>query len=143
MIEAVITRLETLVPELAGRIEGAVDFAELVRSGNLPQHGVSAHVVPLGLRAKPAQTAAGSFVQGYTETLGVILTARSDTPTGKRILGDIRGFLFQVIEALCGWAPGNEIGVFTLAGGGLSSADRGAFAYRIEFSIDDQLRITP
>lgn len=141
MIEAVQTRLETRIQELKGRIDGAADFAELTRSGNLPQHPVAAHVIPLGLRPKPADAVAGMFTQEYAETIGVMLTLRSDTANGKEILADVRSFIFSIIEALCGWAPGNEIGVFALSGAGLAAANRGAFSYRIEFTIDDQLRI--
>jgi hypothetical protein len=48
-----------------------------------------------------------------------------------------------VLAAVCGWAPEEVSGVFKLVRPGPVSLANTTFTYVIEFSITDQLRITP
>ena len=48
----------------------------------------------------------------------------------------------EVIEAVCGWAPDDAIGVFELRSAELVGAKDGALIFQLEFTLNDQLRIT-
>ena len=43
----VLARLEELVPDLAGRLEGAARFGELVETNHLPQQTPAGFVLPV------------------------------------------------------------------------------------------------
>ncbi|PRZ48347.1 phage tail terminator protein [Tritonibacter scottomollicae] len=141
MLDAVKDRLEARLPEFAGRIETAVDFTRLLKDRGLPQSS-TAFVIPLGLQGQRANDATGIFSQAYSETVGVLLVARSHDQTGSKALGQLRPIIGQVLEALAGWSPGSDFGVFELRRGDLAGVGGGALFYMIEFSINDQLRIT-
>lgn len=141
MIDAVIERLKTNATGLSGRVAGAADFADLMRRNALPQVTPAAHVLPLGLQGESAEAGAGSFVQSYRESVGVILTIRSHTKTGAGALADVNLLIFEIIKALAGWAPGDESGVFILSRGSLINMSAGTLVYQLDFTISDQLRI--
>ncbi|NIZ12904.1 hypothetical protein [Phaeobacter sp. HF9A] len=140
MLEAIKDRLEGRVPAFDGRIETAVDLTRLLKDRGIPQTS-TAFVVPLGLQGQRANDATGMFSQGYSETIGVLLVARSHDQTGARALKTLRPTIQQVLEALAGWSPGSDFGVFELRRGDLAGVSGGALLYMIEFSINDQLRI--
>lgn len=141
LVQAVMDRLEEQVPDLAGRIKGAKDIATLMEKGRLAQQTPAAHVIPLGLRGGRAEAAAGMFTQLFDESVGVVLTIRTSDAAGARKLDDIDGFLREIIQAVAGWAPAEEIGVFALARGQLLGTPPGAVVYQLDFTITDQLRI--
>lgn len=141
MIDAVIARLKSEVSDLSGRVEGAADFAELMRRNALPQATPAAHVLPLGLQGGQANTAAGAFVQDLRETIGVMLTFRTNDRTGSAALAKVRVHIQAVIDAICGWAPSGETGVFALTRGSLINMSAGTLVYQLEFTITDQVRI--
>jgi len=141
MIEHVIARLEAEIPELANRTFGEANFAELRRKGKAPHATPCAHILPLGFQGGQADAMSGAFTQIMRETIGVILTLRDQGAIGKRIMGDVRGFVMQIVNAIAGWAPPGAMGVFALTRGQLVSADGGTFQFQIDFSINDQLRI--
>lgn len=141
MIEAVKSRLEAQVPELAHRVEGAAQFAALMKSNALPQHTPAAHVLPLGLQGGRADAMAGAFTQELQEAIGVILTLRSQSQTGDKALDPVNTLVRAIIAALAGWAPNDETGVFRLLRGNLISMSAGTIVYQLDFTITDQLRI--
>lgn len=141
MIDAVIARLENQIPELVHRVEGAGNLAELARSNRLPQVTPAAHVMPTGLRGGRADGGAGSYTQEFSEAVAVILTIRDQHPEAKRVLGDLRGFILRIIEAIAGWVPPSGMSNFTFARAELVSSSKGTFIYQIDFAITDQLRI--
>jgi len=141
MISEVINRLKSKVPALSGRIEGAADFAELMRRNALPQVTPAAHVLPLGLQGLSADAAAGAFTQMVRETIGVVLTIRSHSVSGAKSLDTIDALITDVINALAGWEPGAETGVFALVRGSLINMSAGTLVYQLDFAITDQLRI--
>ncbi len=141
MIDAVIARLDAKIPTLAKRIEGAAQFAELMRGNVLPKQDVAAYVLPLGLQGGQADAGAGAFTQKFGETVGVVLAMKTYSATGDRVLADLRGLITEVLEAVAGWAPNDETGVFLLARGSLVSMLAGTLVYQIDFTITDQLRI--
>lgn len=141
MIDDVISRLDDLVPVLEHRVEGAGNLADLMQRNALPQHTPAAHVLPLGLIGRAQDAGAGAYTQMFEEAVAVILTVRNHTPAGKRALEDLRGLIMAIVEALAGWAPGGQSGVFRLTRGSLLSATKGTVVYQIDFSISDQLRI--
>ena len=141
MIAQVIARLQAQVPALAGRVEGAADFTDLKRRNALPQQTPAAHVLPLGLRGGRADAASGAFTQMFDETIAVLLTVRSHDRTGARALEDVAPLIRAIVEAIAGWAPNDEVGVFALGRGQLVNMSAGTFVYQVDFSITDQLRI--
>ena len=142
MIGEVITRLESAIAELNGRVEGAFEFGELVRTGQMPNAGVVAHVLPLGLQARNANSAAGIYTQEFDESIGVVLTVRNQSHEASRILANLRDFVMRIVNAVAGWAPTDAMGVFRFLRASLISSTKGTFVYQIDFSIVDQLRIT-
>ncbi|GIT85406.1 hypothetical protein [Roseobacter sp. OBYS 0001] len=141
MIEDVIARLQAEIAELDHRVEGAGAFAEMMRAKRLPQHTPAAHVLPLGIAGRAADSSAGAFTQMLEETVGIILTIRDQGAMARRVLGDLRGFIFRIIEAIAGWGPTDSVGVFRFARGTLVSSSAGTFVYQMDFTIADQLRI--
>lgn len=143
MIEAVVSRLEAQVPDLSGRVQGAAEFAALMRDGRLPPHAPAAYVLPLGLSGGAADAGAGAFTQMVAETVGVVLFFDAHDRTGARALARLQPFRDEVIAALCGWAPEGALGVFQFSRGALLSIARGRLAYQLDFQVNDQLRILP
>ena len=141
MISAVITRLEAEIAELAGRVGGAFEFGELVRSQQTPKHGIAAHVLPLGLQGKGVDSAAGAYTQETDESIGVILTLRNASRDAERILTNLDTFVMRIIQAIAGWVPDGAMGVFRFLRANLVSSTKGTFVYQIDFTIADQLRI--
>lgn len=143
MLAEVIARLIAEVPALAGRVQGAADFAELVKRNALPQHTPAAHVLPLGWRGDGGEAAAGFFTQMVEETVAVIVTFRAPGGSAPGDLPDIDALLRAVIGGIAGWGPEEAVGVFRLLRGGLVHAGPGVLVYQIDFAIADQLRIEP
>ena len=140
MIDAVIARLKDQAPALGGRVEGAAEFTALMQQNALPQSTPAAHVLPLGLQGGRAEAAAGAFTQLFDEAIGVVLTVRGHDQTGARALAKVSDLIRDVIAALIGWGPDNEIGVFQLSRGQLVSIRAGVLVYQLDFTITDQLR---
>lgn len=142
MLDAVEARLEAQVPALQNRVEGASAWSALLAGNAAPQHTPAAYVIPLGWSGGAVDVAAGLFRQTVSETVGVLIFFRSRKGAAAEITEKMRAVLVQVIKALCGWAPGDELGVFQLTRGQLISAVRGLLVFQLDFSINDQLRIT-
>ncbi len=143
MIADVITRLEAKVSDLTGRVQGAADFADLMRRNQLPQVTPAAHVLSIGMTGGHGESSTGFFTQIFEQVIGVVLTIRSHSATGDRVLDDAETLIMDVIQAIVGWGPNDEIGVFRLARAGLVSMQDGTLVYQLDFSITDQLRVTP
>lgn len=141
LIDAVIKRLEEQVPQLAGRVEGAAQLADLLARRALPPVTPAAHVVPLGFQGRAPIASAGAFIQPLTEVIGVLITIRGNDRTGERALRDLRPFLQSVIVALAGWAPDDQIDVFQFLRGSIVSMREGTAVYQLDFSIMDEVRI--
>tara|TARA_R110002094_G_scaffold160396_6_gene145794 strand:- start:2824 stop:3255 length:432 start_codon:yes stop_codon:yes gene_type:complete len=141
MIDDVIARLEASVPDLAYRVEGAANFAALMKSNALPQHGTAAHVLPLGLRGGNADASTGAFTQMVEEVVGIVLTVRTFSQTGDKALIELKPLIDAVVNAIAGWGPEDAMGVFRLVRGSLVTMAAGTMVYQIDFSISDQLRI--
>ncbi len=141
--DSVIARLQDRVPDLSGRIEGAAHLAQLQAQNLLPKVTPAANVISTGLQGGVADAAAGLFRQSFDETIGVILTFRNTPGKGARALDKIASVKRAVIEAICGWAPDDVVGVFRLVRGAIVSFAGGTLVYQIEFAVGDQLRIMP
>lgn len=138
-----VARIEERVEALAGRVEGAAELAELIRQNAWPQASPAAFVIPLGLTAlSQGDAAAGAFTQAVGEMWGVLLVVRAAGDiTGAKAWPKIDELVWQVIAAVCGWAPDDQTGVFRLARGGLVGASAGRVSYQLDFVIEDQVRI--
>ncbi|WPY94678.1 hypothetical protein T8T21_00705 [Limimaricola variabilis] len=140
LIPDIIARLKTGVPALRS-VEGASSLAAILKSKALPEVTPAAHVVPLGLRGGQVSAAAGAFVQGIDEMVGVVLTLRTYSRTGARAVPEIDELVDAVIRALAGWGPEEAIGQLRLARGNLLSMETGTILYQVDFALSDQVRI--
>lgn len=141
MIAAIIARLKSNAPSFNGRIEGAGSFAAMIQAKRLPYITPAAHVVPVSMTGGKADAATGAYTQDTTETFGVIFTIRSGDPIGGDRLEPIDAIKSEVINAIAGWAPSDEIGVFQFVSGRMQNIADGALIYEVDFRINDQLRI--
>jgi hypothetical protein len=134
--------LGALVPALAGRVGAAIDLAELVRTGALPQQSPYAFVVPLGFDAGPADVATGLFRQPMTRGVGVVLfVSAPGDPRAEKALATVDTLEAEILEAICGKSPDDAIGVLSARRGRLVSLAAGTVIYQIDFALTDQLRI--
>lgn len=136
-------RLAQTVPALAGRIEGAAAFADLMRQNALPQVTPAAFVIPLGLQGGGSEVMTGLYRQDVEEIVGVLLVLRSFSRTGDKALPELDLLIDAVLQAVAGQAPAEALGVIRLLRGSLVSMEGGTIVYQIEFALSDQLRITP
>lgn len=144
MIAQIIARLKERAPGLSSRVEGAAAFSAMVQRGQLPQVTPAAHVIPVGLAGGAVGSAANAFTQMTVESIGVVLTLRSNDQSGGRGVEPIDALKNEVIAALVGWAPSDDtVGIFRLAAGRTLSVQGGAIVYQLDFAIEDQLRIIP
>ncbi|MGB3407090.1 MAG: hypothetical protein WBA67_06310 [Jannaschia sp.] len=141
LVSDVAARLKAEVPALGGRVEGARELSELMRSGQLPEAAVSANVLPLGLRGRRADAATGAFTQIVGRTISVLITMRTYGADFDRTEATVEDLIAAVCEAICGWAPDDQVGVFELLRGDLVGMRAGTLIYQIDFTINDQLRI--
>ena len=141
MIDALMERLAEQVPELAGRIEGAANLAELMRQNKLPQVTPALNVLPLGLVGGKAIAMLENYRQDVDRQFAVILTIRSFDATGGRDQTDIEALIGRIVMAVVGWTPvPTTRGVFRLVRASLANMQAGTLAYQIEFSISDAIR---
>ncbi len=144
MIAAIRTRMAAKIPDLAGRIDGAAEFAAALERDTLPQADFFAYVIPAGAQGTAPTAMAGLFVQPVRRQIAVLLGFRSHSPTAERALGDIRTRIDQAVAAICGWAPADDIpGVFELQSEALFGFRKGAVFYQLQFAITDRLEVTP
>ena len=144
MIGAVKTRLEAQVPELAGKLQGAADWAEAIERTTVPDHPFFGYLVPTGFQGREPSAAVGRFIQSLDVRLSVVLGFRSRSATFERSLTDIDDKLQAVMTALCGWSPEADTpGVFQVESGAALDFRQGAFLFQLNFTVLDQLRVTP
>ncbi len=136
-------RLGAEVPELSGRLAGALDLSKMFDQGIYPTATPFAHVVPTGEDAQPNEYGSVVHVQALTTLYSVFLTLRSQDPTGARALDRLEELIKAVREALAGWTPVEGGWAFQYVRHRLRSAVGGAFVYEFTFAIDGQLRIAP
>ena len=141
LVDEVITRLKERAQLLNGRVEGAASLVQLMQQNQLPQVTPAANVISAGLAGGAPDVGAGLFRQAYDETVAVFLTFRNVQGTGARALDMFDAVRTQVIQVLCGWAPGGVLGVFRLVRGQVVNMAAGTLIYQIDFAIGDQLRI--
>ncbi len=142
LIDDVIALIEAHVADLAKRVEGAAELSGLVKQNALPPVTPAAFVLPLGLRGSEPDASAGLFRQTYDEVVGVVLVIEAPgDATGRAALPTMHALAMQVVLAVCGRAPSDQVGVFRLLRGALISLSAGTIIYQLDFAIQDQLRI--
>lgn len=143
LVDEAIARIEARCPALAKRTRGAAELTGYVKRGSLPNVTPCAFVLPTGLRAVAPDAATGVFRQGVDELIAVVLVvAAAGDDTGARALPSIDALIDEVVSAICGWVPGDQVGVFRLERGQLLSLAGGTVIYQLDFAIEDQLRIS-
>ena len=142
-VDQLASRIEEVVPALAGRFETAARLAALVEAGKAPERTPMAFAMLGALVGGEADMAVGLYRQHFQETVAVVLFERvADDRRGGRAADEITPLVRAVIEAVCGWGPDDSIGgVFTLRLAEFEGFVGGAVVFHIEFALSDQLRI--
>ncbi len=143
LVDLVAQRIDSRVPELTGAIEFIAELAALMEQGGLPQRDVTAYVLPLGFDDRGgSETTVNVHTQMLADSVGVVLCvkARGDVKA-RKALPRIDVLANAVVDAVAGWAPNDEVGVFRVLRGRLIPGASGIIVYQIDFEIMDQLRI--
>jgi len=142
-VDEVRARIEERVPALAGRIGTAGEFARLVGANQLPQQTPAAFVLPGALAGGAATAGTGLFRQSFAEGVNVVLVVRvAGDATGARGVDEITPLIRAVVTAVVGWVPDGALGTFVLGHGDLVGTEAGSLVYQLDFTLDDQLRIS-
>lgn len=142
-LDDVRERIAAMVPALEGRLGNAAGFNRVIERNQVPQITPAAFVLFGGIQGGAARAATGMFVQDFSEVVTVVLMDRvSGDALGDKALRDITPMVGDIIEAVCGWAPDDAVGVFALKLAELAGVTGGALVFHIEFYLTDQLRIT-
>lgn len=142
-IAPIIDRLKARVSDLGGRVEDVGALAALTATGGAPGVTPIAHVVPSAILGGKHLAQTGAYVQTVDRQFSVILTLRTQDPSGKRALPRLAQLIDAIIAALAGWDIDDLVGVVVFRRSALIGAERGAFTFELQFSISDQLRIIP
>lgn len=143
-LDDVRARIEERVPSLAGRMENAGQFAQLVERNQLPQVTPAGFILPGGLVGGQAEAMTGMFIQTFDETVSIVLADRvAGDANGGKALDGMTPLVRDVVNAVCGWGPDGAIGIFILRSGELVGSQAGVLVFQLDFSMSDQLRINP
>ena len=123
------------------QVEGAAELTAQLAAQNAPPAGVTAFIVPSGLRGGSASASSNTFVQNIEEVVSVVLIMGHADRTGGKALPRLDECIDQVLAAICGWAPDGCVGVFRLTRAATFDFQPTRVAYQIEFAVEDQLRI--
>lgn len=144
MIDAIKSRLNNGVPELADRVRGGGDLAALLARGSKPSAPIFAYVLYGGLtQLGKADIVSGAYRQPVREVVNIVLFLRADDADGERAIQKVQPLQRAILGLLCGWAPGDQVGVLQLARSAMISFTQGFMGWQIDLTITDQLRITP
>lgn len=142
-MQAVADHLSSGISALAGRVEGAAQLEHLRANNQLGQVGLSAFVIPMGMRGGAVDAATGLFRQGLERVVGVVLVHRhAGDATGKKGVETIEPLVEAVVRRIAGWTPDDMFGTFRLLRGELvAMLQGGTMIYQLDFAVEDQLRI--
>lgn len=141
IVDPTIARLKSAADSLGGRVYGGADYLSVITSGKLPQAGLFAYVLYGGFAAAGEPSLGrGSYISSVGRGLKVALVIRTSDPTGARAIDELETTVQDVLEALCGWRPGNEPGVFVARNASVAGSQNGLLIAQIDFTIQDQLR---
>ena len=143
LVDQLIARLRTGVPELGNRVEGAAALGALARSGGVPQAALVAHVVPAGLVGGQDIPLTGIYRQDTTRLTTVLLTANTGHAQGGHVADRLEELIDKIILAVVGWQPPDNFGSLILRRAQLLRAEGGIFSYEITFAVAQEVRIIP
>ena len=144
LVAPTIARLSAQMAELGGRVQAAADLSLLMATRVAPQNDLSAFVIPEALEPLLPDRGTVAHSQIVTRRVGVTLFLRGTGPAGERIVDRAEALILGVVAALAGWVPpGAMSDPMEFRGARLTSAKDGLFAYLIQFSARDLLRILP
>jgi len=143
VVAPVQARLEALIPALADRIEGAMEFAELQRTKGTPRYDSGAFVMPAGVRPTSGDTGlTGLFHQPIDRIVSVVLYLKSYSQTGHHEVADLEQLVEDVTLAICAWSPDAADGApFRLVRSQLLAFSAGLVSYHLDFALSDYIRI--
>lgn len=153
LVEDTIARLSSEVDELGGgRLQGALELTELLRTNVLPNAPSWGFVFHNGIAGFSAEMMTGAFLQAAEEIVSIVLGIRkAGDATGKRIAPELHVLVWKSIFALAGWAPEGEApededgttptGVYVLRRGRVVSLKDGTALYQLDFAISQQIRV--
>jgi hypothetical protein len=140
----VAARIAERVPALAGRLDNAGQFSQVIEQNLFPQQSPWGFVLPGGLAGGSAEYATGLFVQSLVESVIVVLLVQvAGDPFGGKALDEVTPLVRDVVFGVVGWGPDDAPGVFVLRSAELTGSMAGWIFYEVTFALDDQLRIDP
>lgn len=137
---ALIAKLKADVPALGGRVDTAVDLAELVEKNVLPKVFPAVYVLWSGDRPSPNKMA-NITVQDVAETASVVLVhKRFSDATGAKATEDVEPIVDAIIDSIVGYQIAPEIDPFEYQSGELIGLQLGAVFINLDFVTRRQLR---
>ncbi|QYK42865.1 MAG: hypothetical protein KF887_07115 [Paracoccaceae bacterium] len=141
LTEAVIARLEAMMPAMTGRVRRAADLSALMRNNAAPQSGMSAFVLPGGIEGGQQDRASGAHLQIVTRVVTIVLMFRAGDPAANAVVDQADVLIADVAQALAGWVPPGTIGdPMAFRRVSAPSGAGGTFVYEMQFAARDQLR---
>lgn len=143
IVKPSITRLSAEVTALSGRVRGAADYTALLNGASLPQGPMFAYVLYGGIaRRGSPEVSVGAYRQPVGRGIKIVVFYRTTDPAAERLLDDLEEMANDILRAFCGWRPGDEVGVFELAGASVNDFRDGILSQQIDLTLSDQLRFT-
>lgn len=106
---AVIARLKDQLPDLHGRVAGAVDFLDLVTRGTLPERTPAAFVVVQADAGDTPQLTTAGYSYRLTQEFTVVVIERyAGDQTGDKARALLVPWRAALRTALLGWTPPAE-----------------------------------
>jgi hypothetical protein len=141
MVDDVIARIETAVPELNKRVQGVADLAGLIAAGKLPQTSSAAWVFHAGDSAAPGTAMTGVTRQEVTETISVVVFCRvAGDSTGDKARQSIDELRVEIRDSLVGWTPASGDEEMEYRRGQVIGMEGGSVFYQMDFVSGWQLR---
>lgn len=142
-LSTVIEYLSQQVSDLTGRVEGAMEFAALLKTDTLPQTTPHAFIIPLGATAGPNTLSTGAHMQRLTERFGVMLVLNAPAdPKARRLQVRLETLIDDVVQALTGFTSDADHDPFEFKSGELTSLNPkyGVVFYELQFETQSYIR---
>lgn len=141
IVQPVIDRLKAEVATFSGRVRGGTDYLAVIQNRSLPDAPVFAYVLYGGIAQNGTPNLGrNSYIHGVNRGVKVAVVIRTTDPTGAKAVDELEEIVEDVLQALCGWRPGSEAGVFQMTGASVGGVNNGLLILQIDFTIMDQLR---
>lgn len=141
LIPALIARIAAQVPELHGRVEGAISLARLMAQNALPHQTPAAFAMPGAITGGKPGGIDGLFRQAVQREVTVVLVMRASDPGASRAIDPVELLIERIATAVAAWQPDPGLPPFELRSVRPGTAAGGVLTYDLTFTLADELRI--